>query len=779
MIEKINNGFILNTDNTSYCFAVNDTGHLIHLHYGRRVHPDFDVLCDKSVFAPGNSVVYNQNHKNLSLETALLEISSLGKGDIREPFIEIVHADGSFTSDFKYKDYTITKGKEAFLKLPGSYDENDEVDHLTVILEDAAESILLELHYYVYEKCDVITRSARLLNNTESDIVLKRLMSLQLDFDESDFEFTTFNGAWIREMNKNSVRLVPGRHVNSSFTGTSSNRANPFTMLSRMGCTEDAGDVFAFNLIYSGNHYECCDVNSYNMTRFVSGINPQCFSFVIKRDESFEAPEAVMTFSKEGFGGMSRNMHNFVREHIVRGVYKKKDRPILINSWEASYFDINERKLLKLAKAAKEVGIELFVMDDGWFGERNDDTSSLGDWNENLRKLPGKVAGLASKINEIGLDFGIWVEPEMVNVNSTLYKLHPEWAIDIPGREHSEGRNQRLLDLTREDVREYLIEEMSRVFTTANISYVKWDMNRIFSDVYSKALGPECQGEVLHRYVLGLYKVLGELVKRFPDILFEGCSSGGNRFDLGILCYCPQIWASDNTDALCRVGIQESYSYGYPQSTYTAHVSSVPNHQTLRVSPLESRFNVAAFGILGYEFNLCDLSNEDRALIAEQIKDYKRIRHIMQFGDFYRVKNDGNAVQWTVVDESGEHAVGMCFTARNVQNSRAEVLFAKGLNADLRYRLCNRVVPVNVKVFGDLVNMLTPIHIKQNSHMHDIIAHFAKMESEKDDIFVYGDTLMNGGYRLHQNFNGCGYEAGMMVCRDFGSQMYFIDKEEK
>ena len=501
---------------------------------------------------------------------------------------------------------------------------------------EEGRGLLLELRYYVYEDCDVIARSARLVNESGEEVQIKRLMSMQLDFDTSDYVFSTFNGAWAREMRRFDHRIGAGRHVNSSRTGTSSNRANPFVMLAGCGATEDAGECYGFNLIYSGNHYEAAEAGSYGKLRLVAGINPEFFSWQLAPGESFEAPEAVMAFSHEGYNGMSQCMHRFVREHIVRGEWKHKERPVLLNSWEAAYFDINEKKLLSLAKAGKEAGIELFVMDDGWFGERNDDSHSLGDWEVNPKKLPGGLAGLADKIKAMGLDFGIWVEPEMVNVSSRLYAEHPGWTVEIPGKKHSEGRNQRILDLTRREVQDFVIEKMSEVFSSADISYVKWDMNRTFSDYFSGNLTPGRQGETAHRYMLGLYRCMDALVKRFPKILFEGCSAGGNRFDLGILCYFPQIWASDDTDALCRAEIQNGYSYGYPMSVISAHVSACPNHQTLRITPLETRFHVAAFGVCGYECNFCDMGKEERDAVKEQIALYKKWRRALQWGAFYR-----------------------------------------------------------------------------------------------------------------------------------------------
>ena len=499
MIQENNNCFVLDTKNTTYCFRVTESGHPEHLYYGRKITlPDektCEALMEKHAFPPGNTNIYRgadeREYRSFSLEDIRLEMSSYGKGDIREPFLEITHADGSYTSDFVFDKAEITKGKEEYQTLPGSYDESGEVGHLCVTLKDRSYHLALELHYYVYEECDVIARSAKLINESTEAIALNRLMSMQIDFDLSGFIFTTFNGAWAREMKRTDIRLLSGKHVNASYTGTSSNRANPFVMLGRTDTTEDAGDCYGFNLIYSGNHYEAVEVSGYGKTRLVTGINPQSFDFLLEAGECFEAPEAVMSYSHEGYNGMSGHRHKFVREHIVRGEWKNKVRPVLLNSWEAAYFNINERKLLNLAKAGKEAGIELFVMDDGWFGTRNDDTQSLGDWEVNKEKLPDGVDGLARKIKAMGLDFGIWVEPEMVNVKSRLYEKHLDWALQIPGKAHSEGRNQRILDLTRKDVQDYIIEEMSCVFSMADISYVKWDMNRTFTDCFSASLPAE------------------------------------------------------------------------------------------------------------------------------------------------------------------------------------------------------------------------------------------------------------------------------------------------
>lgn len=806
MILQNNQIFVLHTAHTTYAFHVLPSGQLEHLYYGRKIkvkepltEESIAALVEKHSFPPGTSNVYSNEHRNFTLDDIRLEMSSYGKGDMREPFIEVIHADGSYTSDFVYDSFAITVGKEEFETLPGSYDEKNEVEHLCVALKDRNADMMLELHYYVYADCDVITRSVRFLNQSREPVKLTRLMSTQLDFATADFVLSTFNGSWAREMRRVDSPVYSGKHVNSTYSGNSSARANPFVMLSHETTTEDTGDCYGCNLIYSGNHYEAVEVSGHNKTRFVAGMNPQSFCYEIAADAYFEAPEAVMTYSHEGYNGMSQHMHQFVNEHIVRGYWKKKERPVLLNSWEASYFDINERKLLSLAKAGKEAGIELFVMDDGWFGKRNDDSSSLGDWYVNTDKLPNGVKGLCEKVNALGLDFGIWVEPEMVNVDSDLYRAHPDWVMDIPGKDHSEGRNQRVLDMGRVEVQDYIIEAMSNLFRSCNIAYVKWDMNRNVSDYYAKDLAPERQGEVSHRYMMGLYRCMKTLTERFPKILFEGCASGGNRFDLGILSYFPQIWASDDTDALCRAEIQTGYSYAYPLSTISAHVSACPNHQTLRVTPIETRFNVAAFGVLGYECNFCELHKEDLDAIKDQIALYKKWRPVLQYGSFYRgrtmcdalkangsrgaasvlISGAGNLTEWTCVSEDQKKAVGFLMQKLVAPNVQFDSYKAKGLNPELEYQFTNRGLKYNIKDFGSLVNMVSPVHIKQDSIAHNLIAKFVKLDSEKEACTAYGDALMYSGVCLKQAFAGTGYSGEVRPFQDFSSRIYFMDSEEE
>jgi alpha-galactosidase len=778
-IRQLDQVYILDTENTTYCFEMLDTGHPEHLYYGAKITiesaAEAAALAEKHAFAPGTTNVYDKEHTNFSLEDMRLEMSSYGKGDIREPFVELTYPDGSSTSDFVFDFAEIRNEKQPLATLPSSYDEDGQAQELVVSFKDQNSAAVLELHYSVFPKQDVIVRSSRLVNAGEEKLTLHRLMSTQVDFETADYVFSTFNGSWAREMMRHDTPVIAGKHVNASYTGCSSNRANPFVMLSKAGTTEDTGIVYGFNLVYSGNHYEAVEVSGYGKTRIVTGINPQSFAFTLEPGESFEAPEAVMTFSDQGFNGMSQHMHDFVRQCIIRGEWKNKLRPVLLNSWEAAYFKISESRLLKLAKAGKDVGIELFVMDDGWFGERDDDTRSLGDWTVNRKKLPDGIDGLAKKINALGLDFGIWVEPEMVNVNSDLYRAHPDWTLAIPGKNHSEGRNQRILDLCNPDVVDYMTESMTNVFSCANISYVKWDMNRTFSDYYSPYLPADRQGEMAHRYIQGLYRMMDELTRRFPQILFEGCASGGNRFDLGILCYFPQIWASDDTDALYRVKGQTGYSYGYPMNTLSAHVSACPNHQTLRTTPLTTRFAVAAFGVCGYECNLCDMKKEELDEIKNQIAIYKEWREVLQTGRFYRGRN-GNIHEWTCVSRQQDRAVGMLMQELVVPNTQFEQYFAKGLDAKKKYAFSNRELRYNVKLFGDLVNTATPVHVKQDSFLHNTIAKFVTMPGEKEDCVVSGDLLMNAGVKLKQAFSANGYNEETRYFADFVSRLYFMEE---
>ncbi len=728
--------FQLHTTHTSYIFKINALGVAEHLYYGGLIRiRDGEHLAQQRVFEPGNTILFDSRLPGFAMEDAMLEASTLGKGDLGEPLVEIVHGDGSSTCDFRYRSHCIDREAPRMKTLPGSY---GNCDHLCLTLFDDSYGLTLELHYHVYEAEDMITRRAVLINTGAEEIQLERLLSSQLDLPTAGYVLTSFTGAWLREMERHDTPLTSGKAEVSSCAGVSSNRANPFTMLSTPATTEDWGQCYGFNLIYSGNHYSAFQVNAFGKTRMVTGINPRQFRFLLPPGVEFETPEALMSYSDKGFNGLSRNFHRFINDHIVRGCWKDRERPVLLNSWEACYFDINEEKLVALAGRCAQVGIELLVMDDGWFGHRNDDTSSLGDWTVNRQKLPGGLESLVSKVNALGVDFGIWVEPEMVSVDSHLYRSHPEWVMEIPGKPHSQGRNQRLLDLSQEAVQDYIISSLSAIFDSANIAYCKWDMNRIVSDAFSQALEPARQQELMHRYQTGLYRCMKILTEKYPRILFEGCASGGNRYDLGILCYFPQIWTSDNTDALHRSQIQNCVSYGYPQSTYTCHVSAVPSHQTLRVTPLDTRFNIAVFGCLGYEFDLCRLSAEELAEIARQVAWYKENRRIFQFGDFYRSRNDERILTWTVSSPDRQEAIGLIFQKFARANWYTECFQARGLLEDQLYRFTS------------------------------VLGH------EQEDCCSYGSGLMKAGVMLKQGYTYDWHHPELRRFPDFASRLYHI-----
>lgn len=784
MIKRIGQTFALETKQTGYYFHVTESGHLEHIYYGKNVRftKETDGIFEKCECLSGNLIAYSNEFPKVGLEDMCLELSSYGKGDIREPFVTITHKDGSWTSDFLFEHAEIIEGKAELIGLPSSYDESGQVMSLCVRLLDKQYQIALELTYSVFEDCDVITRSAKVINLGEDEIRVNRLLSTMVDFEDSNYELMTFHGAWAREMDSSMRALVPGKFVNSSMTGTTSSRNNPFIVLKRAKTTEDHGDCFGFNLIYSGNHYEVAEVNAFGKTRIACGVNPEGFSYVLGKDEAFQAPEAVMTFSSVGLNQMSHQMHEFVREHIVRGEWKKKERPVLLNSWEAAYFKFDERKLLSMAKDAADAGIELFVLDDGWFGKRDDDTSSLGDWYVNEKKLPNGLSGLADKIEKLGMKFGLWVEPEMVNENSDLYRAHPEYAVRIPGMPHSIGRNQMILDLTQVEVQEHIIESISKVLASAKISYVKWDMNRIFSDYYSSGLSPLKQEEFSYRYVVGLYHVMKTLTERFPHILFEGCSAGGNRFDLGILCYFPQIWASDDTDAIERSRIQTGYSYGYPMSVVSAHVSGCPNHQTLRKTSIQTRFHVACFGVLGYECNLGELKKEEYEEVKRQIAFYKEHRQTLQFGNYYRIEPDCGVTsrqglhKWMCVAKDRSEAYYLSLQELMHPNQPYDICLTKGLEEHKNYHFYLEKRTYNVKEFGDLINTVAPIHVKQDSLVHNIIAKVVKMDGETEDYIVTGSILNNIGIRLKQGFQGVGYNENVRFAADFASRLYRIEE---
>ncbi len=801
MINETNKVFTLETKNTSYIFCVDEPGLLQHLYYGSKIDISNDGLTALRQKAPnpnGCSTVLAKETPTLSLDDTCLEFSTRGKGDMREAFVELELCDGSRTSDFRYWQHTIRTEKISPEGLPASYFEesasagkqSQTAESLVIKCRDKNSDAVLELVYTAFEDCDCITRSARLINSGESDIMVRRLMSLQLDVEWERAKVTSFHGDWAREMRAEELCISGGKYVIDSGTGFSSNRQNPFFIVGEPAVGEYSGECYGFNLIYSGGHKEVVEMTSHGKTHIVTGMRPEDGWFILKAGEELYAPEAVMTCSDKGYEGISISMHRFVREHIVRGQWKKKERPVLLNSWEALYFHVNEKKIEKLASAAMEAGIELLVLDDGWFKGRNDDTSSLGDWTADEKKLPHGLKGVAKEVKKRGLLFGIWVEPEMVSENSDLYRAHPEWAVRIPEKDHAEGRNQMLLDLSNPEVVDYLIDSMSSVFEQSGADYVKWDMNRDFTDIYSQTLPKERQGEFLYRYMRGLYRLMDTLVKKFPHILFEGCASGGNRFDLGILSYFPQIWASDDSDAVARIQIQNGYSYGYPQSVIGAHVSGCPNHQTLRNTPLSTRYAVASFGVLGYETNISDASREELAEMKAQIALYKQWRTVLQFGQWYRLGGsvlergaayhanfNKDLVKWMAVSEEQDRAVAVTVQGQVTPHYGHHILKTRGLKEEAEYHFYNIPVKHDIHRFGELVNMIAPVHIKQDSLLHNAVAKFVKMDGATENVTVSGSLLNKAGVHLAQTFAGTGYNAGTDLYQDYDAAVYYIEEK--
>ena len=763
--------FRLETKNTTYAFRINE-GYLEHLYYGKRApETTFEAVALKNTIDLGSTV--KQEGSKFFLERNLLEYSGIGRGDYRQSPIELLMPDGTFVCDFVYDSHRILDGAYSTKELPCSY---GEAKTLEITLKDKKfNSLSLKLNYVVFEDCDVICRNVELCNEESEPVYIRKLMSLMLDLAEADYDMLTLDGDWSKEAHEHRRFLECGILVNESTVGASSNKHNPAFALLENGADESRGKVYGFNLIYSGNHYSAAERSTFDTARVMTGINPHCFLWKLSRGESFVTPQAVMTYSSNGLNTMMANMHSFVNGHIVRGEHKGADRPIVLNNWEATFFNFNRSKILALARSAKKLGVEMFVLDDGWFGKRNNDLAGLGDWVENRKKLPGGIKYIAKRVNKMGMKFGLWFEPECVNPDSDLYRAHPDWAISIQGRGLTLGRNQLVLDLTRPEVREYIINSVDKVLCASNIEYVKWDYNRHISDMYSSTL--KQQGEFFHRYILGLYEVLHEIFhKRHPNILFESCSSGGNRFDLGMLCYSPQIWTSDNTDPIERLDIQGGIYNFYPQSTVSAHVSMAPHAQTLRDTPISTRFNVAAFGVLGYELDFSELTPDERRQVKEQIAYYKLHRRTFQYGQLSKVKlkNPGQ-ISWQITD--GEKTFAAIYQKCKESCPGRDRLDVPGLDNDKIYTVESRDQFLRISRFGGLIKHITPIHLNPSGFiLRTVNKHFA-MKDGKENYTVSGAELAEG-INLAMQYEGSGYDPNLRILGDYGSSLYLIKEKE-
>ena len=736
--------FHLQNERISYIFCILENGQLGHLYFGKRLtHRDSFQHFIQMRTQSCTAYVY-ENDFLFTLDTIRQEYPSYGTTDFREPAYQIRQENGSRITDFVYKSHEIYKGKKKLKGLPATYTETeDDAVTVEILLEDALLSAQMILSYTIYEDYDAVCRNVRFVNNGDQNLDLLRAMSMSVDLYDSNFEMVHLDGAWARERHKKVRKLTTGTQSISSARGASSTDHNPFIALKRPEATEENGDVYGFCLIYSGNFLAQVEVNRYETSRVLLGINPFEFTWHLQPNGEFQTPEAVMVYSADGLNGMSQNFHQLFNKRLVRGSWREKERPVLLNNWEATYFKFNEEMILKIAEKAKNLGVELFVLDDGWFGKRDDSGSSLGDWYSDLDKLPEGVEGLSKKIEAMGLKFGLWFEPEMVNKVSRLYEEHPEWAIHTPGRRMSHGRNQYVLDFSNPEVVDHIYQMMEKVLKNSRISYVKWDMNRNITEAYSASLEASQQGEFFHRYILGVYSLYERLIAEFPDILFESCASGGARFDAGMLYYAPQCWASDDTDAVERIKIQYGTSMVYPVASMGAHVSAIPNHQVKRMTDVDFRAHVAYFGAFGYELDPNAMTEEEQEKVKKQIEFFKKYRKLIQFGTFYRLEDpfegDGNAA-WMCVSPDKKQAVAVYYKVKATPNPKLKKLPLTGLDPDKRY-YCSR----NGRTY-------------------------------------YGDELMNMGLLLDMEFTGSfarkdsvtkknsGTDAG-----DFTSQMYVFE----
>lgn len=684
--------FHLQAKETSYVFQVVREGYLAHLYWGRKVqayHQSNQLQFIDRAFS-GNP--YPSADRTFSLDTLPQEYPAYGNTDYRSPAFHVQLDNGSTVSDMRYHSHTIVKGKPMLEGLPAVYVEDEqEAETLHLTLMDSLTNLKVILSYTVYEARNVITRSVRFINEGFRTVSLQKVSSASVDFREADYEMVHLCGAWGRERHIERNDLRSGIQSIESRRGSSSHQHNPFLALLSKDTTEEHGEVYAFNLVYSGNFLAQAEVDQFKQTRVTIGINPFDFNWQLDAGDSFQSPEVVMVYSAQGLGEMSRTFHDLYRTRLCRGTYRDQQRPILINNWEATYFDFNADKIEQIAKAGKELGIELFVLDDGWFGKRNDDTTSLGDWFVDHAKLPAGLEDLAKRVERMDMKFGLWFEPEMISVDSDLYREHPDWCLHVPNRSRSESRNQLVLDYSRADVCEEMIKRVSDILASAPISYVKWDMNRNMTEIGSALLPAQQQRETAHRYMLGLYRVMEAITTSFPHVLFESCSGGGGRFDPGMLYYMPQTWTSDNTDAVSRLKIQYGTSLVYPIVSMGAHVSDVPNHQVHRYTSLAVRGDVAMSGNLGYELDLTKLSPEEKDIVKQQVADYKERRQLIQFGNYYRLLSpfEGNEAAWVFVSQDQTEALVYYFRVLAEPNAPFRSFKLKGLDPKRMYAVAD------------------------------------------------------------------------------------------
>ena len=685
--SKSDRTFTIQTKNTTYQMQVDPYGFLLHLYYGKKTDGScmdylltyYDRGFSGNPFDAGDDRTY-------SMDALPQEYPSYGTGDYRSTALIVENADGSTACDLRYRSHHIFNGKYKIPGLPAVYADETESQTLEIVMEDAVTGVEVTLQYGVLPDYDVITRSEKIVYRGEGKICIRKAQSACLDFVQGKYDLLTFYGRHAMERTMQREPVTHGSHVIGSVRGTSSHQYNPMMILADENTTDQYGNCYAMSFVYSGNFKGETLKDQFGQTRALMGLQDEMFSYPLAEGETFYTPEVLLTFSGSGMNLLSQNLHRCIRQHICRGKYKESVRPVLVNSWEASYFDFDGDTLYELAKEAKHAGIDMLVLDDGWFGKRDDDNSGLGDWFVNEKKLGGTLGDLIKKINDLGVKFGIWVEPEMISEDSDLYREHPDWALTIPGRNPVHARNQLVLDFSRKEVVDHIFDQICKVLDQGNIEYVKWDMNRSLMDVFSR--GTEDQGRVMYDYVLGLYDILERIVTRYPDLLIEGCSGGGGRFDAGMMYYTPQIWCSDNTDALDRLQIQYGTSFGYPVSAVGSHVSAVPNHQTGRITSLHTRGVVAMAGTFGYELNLGKLSEEEKQEIRLQVEEYRKFAPLIQTGLYYRLSDPAREeyAAWAFVSEDQKEVLLNVVLQEIHGNMTVNYVKLQGLKCSAIYR---------------------------------------------------------------------------------------------
>ena len=746
IIDKDNNIFHLRTDKMSYVFRVLKNGSLGHLYYGNQLSPNenFDFLINDNNKAAG-TIKYYEDDSKFSLSSEQCEFNIYGTGDFRQPALEISYGNEYCYPEFKYTDYNITYGKQRNPKIPSVY--GDEFDTLTIVLTDSNLNLCLKLNYSIKDNSSAIVRNAVLINNSKKTYTISKFMSGVLDIPfSSDLDFISLSGAWLRERHLIRTPLRPGIQSVGSTRGASSHQHNPFIMLAQNNADEFSGTVYGISLIYSGNFLAQTEVDEWNVSRTIIGINPLNFKWQLQPSTQFDTPECILAVSDEGFNGLSHFFHDITTNNIIALNWRYSKRPIVVNSWEANHFDFNQDSLFQLAHLTKEIGADTLVVDDGWFGKRNCTRKSLGDWFEDKEKFPDGIEYFSEQIHNNGLKLGLWFEPEMVNPDSDLYNSHPDWIIGNINSRHSFGRGQLVLDMSNPEVLDYLKSSIDQIIERAQLDYIKWDMNRNITEAYSNYLNSDTQGELMHRYILGVYKLMAHICEKYPHIIIENCASGGGRFDLGMLYYSPQIWTSDDSDGVERLKIQYGTSMCYPLSSISNHITSVPNQQINRVTPLKFRNNVSVFGLLGYELNLSALCEYEFNEIKDEINEYRRYEKLILTGNFYRLKSpfEGNETAWQVISSDGEEIlVGWYKVLAEPNALNQNYLKLTGLRKDNYYTVSND-----------------------------------NKDSSNNDHIYSGAALMNIGIRLPYEFNGANSDTAD-ISGDFQSKIFYLKKVNK